>query len=90
MLNTLTDQQEAKTAFPWKVSDAPSDYIERQLGGIVGLEITLDSLEGKWKLSQNQTTQNQTGVMQGLSESTHSDATAMAMMMKEYLGDSDS
>jgi len=49
----LTELHEGAFPEPWKVTDAPTDYIERQLKGIVGFRITIEALEGKKKLSQN-------------------------------------
>jgi transcriptional regulator len=53
-LNSLIDTHEASSPTPWKVSDAPVDYIEAVSKGIVGLELRIHRLEGKWKVSQNQ------------------------------------
>src|SRR5262249_34938418 len=49
----LTAQHEAGRAVPWRVADAPADYVEHMLGAIVGLELAIARLVGKWKLSQN-------------------------------------
>jgi transcriptional regulator len=49
----LTRKMEAGEAAPWKMGDAPADYITQMLGAIVGLEIEVTKLVGKWKLSQN-------------------------------------
>jgi transcriptional regulator len=62
----LTDTQEKRIASSWKVADAPVDYIERMLGAIVGIELVVERLVGKWKVSQNQPPQNQAGVVRGL------------------------
>ncbi len=62
----LTDRHEAPRATPWAVSDAPADYIETMLGAIVGIEIALSTLTGKWKVSQNRSAADRAGVMQGL------------------------
>lgn len=53
MVARLTRQSEAAEPSPWRMSDAPTDYLAEQLHHIVGLEITLDRIEGKCKLSQN-------------------------------------
>ena len=52
-VNELTELHEAAFPEPWQVTDAPADYLERQLKGIVGFRITIEALEGKKKLSQN-------------------------------------
>jgi transcriptional regulator len=50
------------------VADAPDDFIERQLGAIVGIEIPVRRLEGKWKVSQNRAAPDRAGVVAGLRE----------------------
>src|SRR5215813_4637616 len=50
-VSRLTDRHEGTRAVPWQVSDAPADFVERQLGAIVGIEIPVRRLEGKWKVS---------------------------------------
>jgi len=62
----LTDRHEAARPEPWRVTDAPADYIEAQLGAIVGLELRLTRLVGKWKMSQNRPAQDRAGVVDGL------------------------
>jgi transcriptional regulator len=53
----------------WKVSDAPEDFIAQQVRAIVGLEIQIDRLEGKWKMSQNRSAADIAGVVAGLGAS---------------------
>jgi transcriptional regulator len=53
LVTSLTDLNEASFDQPWSVQDAPADYIESQLKGIVGIQMTIARLEGKWKVSQN-------------------------------------
>jgi transcriptional regulator len=65
-VTALTNIHEAASPVPWKVSDAPQDYIASQLRGIVGLELPIRRLEGKWKASQNRTERDRESVMQGL------------------------
>lgn len=62
----LTNAHEAGRDPPWGVGDAPADYIAAQLRAIVGLEIPIRRLEGKWKVSQNHPEANRRGVSQGL------------------------
>ena len=62
----MTDNLENKRERPWKVSDAPDDFIAAQLKGIVGVEIPILSIEGKWKLSQNRLPADRQGVIDGL------------------------
>jgi transcriptional regulator len=58
----LTERHEATRAEPWAVSDAPDDYIEQMLRAIVGIEIAVTRLEGKWKASQNRSAVDREGV----------------------------
>jgi len=66
IVSRLTDTHEAGRATPWAVSDAPADYIEKMLGAIVGIEIPLDALTGKWKVSQNRSAADREGVARQL------------------------
>ena len=68
-LEALTTRHEAPRAQPWSVSDAPDDYIARQIGAIVGVEIEVTRLEGKWKMSQNRGAEDIDGVIEGLGAS---------------------
>lgn len=63
----VTDSMEAKRKTPWKIADAPADFIEAQLKAIVGLEIEITEIKGKWKMSQNRTPDDAMGVVEGLS-----------------------
>jgi transcriptional regulator len=62
----LTNNQEKGRTHPWKVSDAPDDYIATQLKGIVGFEISIHAIEGKWKMSQNRQPTDSQGVIDAL------------------------
>ena len=74
----LTRQHEADQAVPWKMGDAPADYLATQLGNIVGLEIRLTRLEGKRKLNQHHKTPDRDGAIRGL-ESVGNTGLAQAM-----------
>lgn len=65
-LTALTAEHEAGLAKPWAVGDAPADYIEKMLGAIVGIEIVIERLIGKWKVSQNQPAVNQASLVEAL------------------------
>lgn len=65
-LDIQTTHQEAGRESPWQVDDAPADYIGKLLGAIVGLEIRLTALSGKWKVSQNQPAANQASLVAAL------------------------
>ena len=62
----LTERHEGTRDAPWAVSDAPADYVATMLGAIVGIEIVLTSLTGKWKVSQNRPAADRAGVVAGL------------------------
>ncbi len=76
-ISRLTAAHEATLPKPWAVSDAPTEYIEKMLGAIVGIEITIDRLLGKWKVSQNQPALNQASLMTALA------GQAMAELIRE-------
>ncbi|MBN9018098.1 MAG: FMN-binding negative transcriptional regulator [Rhizobiales bacterium] len=62
----LTLSQEAGRDHPWGVEDAPADFLAGQIKGIVGLEIPIARIEGKWKVSQNRSVADRQGVIDGL------------------------
>ena len=74
----LTDRHEADRPSPWKVDDAPADYVEKLVGGIVGIEIPISRLTGKWKVSQNRSAEDRDGVVRGLREQGDTSSAAMA------------
>jgi transcriptional regulator len=69
LVRRLTDRHEAASAKPWSVDDAPSPYIAGQLRAIVGVEVLIDRVEGKFKLSQNRSQADVEGVIAGLESS---------------------
>jgi transcriptional regulator len=81
-LETLTDHHEAHFPKPWAVSDAPREFIEETIKAIVGIEIVITRLSGKWKVSQNQPAQNQAGVIEGLGCCGHRGAANMAALVE--------
>lgn len=80
-IEALTDHNEASFSKPWAVADAPHEFTEKLIGAIVGIEIVINKLSGKWKVSQNQPAQNQVGVIEGLNNSGLCDAEAMAALV---------
>lgn len=62
----LTSEHEKSHEAPWRIEDAPPPYLEKMLSLIVGFEFSIESLTGKWKLSQNQSAANRQGVVEGL------------------------
>ena len=65
-IDDLTRHKESPRAAPWAVDDAPEDFVAAQIKGIVGLEIPIARIEGKWKVSQNRPAADQAGVVAGL------------------------
>lgn len=82
LLNDLTDKHEAKFDKPWSVNDAPADYVAQNMRVIIGIEIKITRLSGKWKVSQNQPVVNQRSVLNALQ--TTGDA-AMAALVEDKL-----
>ncbi len=81
LVGRLTDHHEAPQATPWSVNDAPLDYVQQMLRAIVGIEIAVDSLVGKWKISQNRAEPDRLGVASGL-QSGSEEARAMASLVR--------
>ncbi|APV48684.1 transcriptional regulator [Betaproteobacteria bacterium GR16-43] len=65
-LEQLVDFNEGRLPKPWKVGDAPEDFVAKMIGAIVGIEIPLRSLTGKWKMSQNRSDVDRNSVAAGL------------------------
>ena len=68
-LAALVEQHEARRMEPWTIEQAPRDYIERQMRAIVSIELSIERLEGKWKMSQNRSAADVDGVIDGLRSS---------------------
>jgi transcriptional regulator len=81
-LEKLTNTHEAQSAVPWKVSDAPEDFIAAMLKGIVGLELPIRKLEGKWKVSQNRTQADRDSVAAGLVARNTAESLAMKALVE--------
>ena len=81
LVTRLTNRHEATRAVPWAVTDAPADYIDAMLRAIVGIEIPLSALTGKWKVTQNRNEVDRNGVVYGLRAQAeqHGDAQAAAV-----------
>jgi transcriptional regulator len=79
----LTERFESERPEPWHVTDAPEDYIGKMLGAIVGLEISLTKLNGKWKVSQKRSMVDRFGVVEGLSAQADEVSLAMAELVRE-------
>jgi transcriptional regulator len=83
LVERLTDRYEATRPVPWKVGDAPDDFIEKMLSAIVGIEIPLNKLIGKWKVSQNRSAADRAGVVAGLWQIGDDNASAMAIAVTQ-------
>lgn len=84
LLSRLTDQSEHDTgqAQPWKLSDAPADYVAPMLRGIVGIRIPIARIEGKWKLGQNRPAEDREGAARLLSQHPGDNEKAIAEAMR--------
>lgn len=69
LVSRLSQRHEAGRAQPWAVSEAPPDYIDSMLRAIVGFALPIQRLDGKWKLGQNRSAADQSGVREGLNAS---------------------
>jgi transcriptional regulator len=88
-VEALTREHEEKRDPPWAVTDAPADFVEKMVAAVVGIEISITQLVGKWKVSQNRTISDRVGVVDALErEATPSGAT-IAALIKETLDGGD-
>ena len=87
LVERLTTRYEAGRPSPWAVSDTPTDFLEALLGGFVGFELTITRLVGKWKLGQNRPDVDRQGILRGLDAEQSSDASALAAITRNVLGD---
>ncbi|MCP2041541.1 transcriptional regulator [Neisseria sp. HSC-16F19] len=84
LLADLTAQHEALQPQPWSLADAPADYLSALCRAIVCFEITVNSVEGKYKLSQNQSAANRAGVVAGLNAANNGAAARMAALVTQF------
>ena len=82
-LRQLTKIHEAGSPVPWQVGDAPAEYVASQLKGIVGLEMVIERIEGKWKVSQNRSERDREGVAKGLAELNTTESLAMKSLVEK-------
>ncbi|MBI3326671.1 MAG: FMN-binding negative transcriptional regulator [Nitrospinae bacterium] len=82
-VETLTNRHEEGRSHPWHVTDAPADYIDQQLGAIIGLEMPITRLIGKWKVSQNRPARDRAGVVEGLLQDGKESGAAMAGLIRQ-------
>ncbi len=82
-VRALVERHEGQRADPWSMDDVPPDYVESQLRGIVGLELRIDRLEAKRKLSQNRSEADIEGAIAGLSGGTSAQQAVAEAMRAE-------
>jgi len=82
-VSSLTDIHEAEFPASWKMSDAPEEYLQALLNGIVGIELSIRRLEGKWKLNQNRSEEDRRGVTAGLQKLGTPASIAMKTLMEK-------
>ena len=85
LLQRLTHAHEDGRALPWRVADAPADYIDQMLRAIVGIEIPIDRLEGKLKASQDEDMPDRIGTVAGLLASRGEQAQAVAQLVQQAI-----
>ncbi|MFC8503728.1 FMN-binding negative transcriptional regulator [Pedococcus sp. NPDC057267] len=85
LVTALTEEHEHARARPWAVSDAPEAYVDGQLRGIVAVELVVERVEAKAKLSQNRSEQDRAGVVEGLRAEGTPGATQVADLMQSDL-----
>lgn len=84
ILETMTLQQEAMSDNPWSLDDAPANYIDAMCRAIIGFKLPIDSVQAQFKLSQNKTEENITGVINGLNELNTHQASIMSQEVAKY------
>ena len=83
LLRRLSDRHEAGNPAPWRMRDLPEAYLAGMLKGIIGLDITVTRLEGKFKLSQNRPAVDRPRVIAALERCSDDDALGVAALMRE-------
>jgi transcriptional regulator len=81
LVTRLTERHEARRPQPWAVTDAPPRFVDGQLRAIVGIELVVERVEAKHKLSQNRSADDRAGVVEGLAGETGADAAAVRELM---------
>lgn len=85
LLVDLTDQHEAAQTYPWKISDAPKEYTDKMLRSIVGIEIPITRIYGKWKQSQNRSVEDRQGVIAALETCADHQSKTVAELVRSTL-----
>ncbi|WP_422449626.1 FMN-binding negative transcriptional regulator [Endozoicomonas sp. ALB091] len=82
LLNKISDFHELNQNLPWSVSDAPAEFTKKLVNAVVGLEFVIDDIVGNFKLSQNKTASDYSGVVNGLASSKNSSDISVARQMQ--------
>lgn len=82
ILRRLSERHEVRNPVPWRIEDLPESYLQQMLKGIVGVEIAVTRLEGKYKLSQNRPVADRLGVIAALEAQNDAEADAVARFMR--------
>ena len=88
-VEALTREHEGKRNAPWAVTDAPADFIEKMVAAVVGIEISITQLVGKWKVSQNRSIADRVGVVEALERETVPSGMTIAALIRETLDGGD-
>ena len=86
-MEALTHEHEANRDTPWAVIDAPAEFVDKLVGAVVGLEISITRWYGKWKVSQNRSVADRLGVIGGLEHQASESSVAMAALVNETLSE---
>jgi transcriptional regulator len=83
LLRLLSERHEARSLVPWRMDELPESYVEGMLRGIIGLDVAVSRLEGKYKLSQNRPASDRPRVIAALEDRGDADSQAVARLMRE-------
>jgi transcriptional regulator len=83
LLRRLSERHEAREAVPWRMQDLPDAFLSGMLGGIVGFEIAVTRLDGKFKLSQNRPAVDRPSIVAALEARDDADSHGVARLMRE-------
>jgi len=88
-VEALTREHEEKRDAPWAVTDAPADFVEKLVAAVVGIEISVTEVVGKWKVSQNRSISDRAGVAEALEREATPSGAGIAALMRETLDGGD-
>ncbi|WOG30132.1 FMN-binding negative transcriptional regulator [Endozoicomonas sp. 8E] len=83
LLNNISDFYELNQTLPWSVSDAPFEFTKKLINAVVGLEVVIDDIVGNFKLSQNKTASDYSGVVNGLAASENNSDISVSKQMQQ-------